>query len=153
MDAVKDVNIIMKWDQSLSVGIDEIDEQHKAIIDMLNKLNRYADKSTDLRPVKGMLLDFKAYVEKHFECEENYMFYIDYPEYLDHREIHDSLLNSIDKLLVDLTEGKATKDDVFSFVKSWLLKHIKIEDTEIGKCASLKPEVTRDATKKILKPL
>ena len=144
---------IFEWNDQLSVGLEGIDNQHKTIIHDLNELYFYIkNDSFCYQTAYEMLLKFKYFVEKHFECEENYMFYIDYPYYHDHRQSHELMSESIDKMLESLRNKTTATSEISSFVRKWLFEHIKIEDAGIVDFAREQPAIRDEAVKKILKP-
>lgn len=71
----------MAWNESLSVGVDQIDEQHKELFKRVDQLFE-AGKNQKAKEYIGELLDFlDDYTKKHFQEEEQYMQRIQYPEY------------------------------------------------------------------------
>lgn len=69
----------MPWHQSLSVGVEFIDDQHKEWFDRAEKLFD-AGKKGQAKEYVGELLEFlDSYTKKHFADEEKYMASINYP--------------------------------------------------------------------------
>ena len=76
---------LVNWTDKLSLGITEIDNQHKKWIAIINDLNdaMRAGKSTEvLGEVFKRLID---YTEYHFKAEETYFEKFGYPEKTSHK--------------------------------------------------------------------
>ncbi len=144
---------VFEWDDKLSVGLAEIDDQHKEIIKDLNEFYHHiTGDSFNYESAYEILLKFKFFVEKHFECEENYMFYIDYPEIFEHKRLHEQMCDSIDDLLDKLNNEKAEINELLALINMWLSEHITIEDNKIVKFAETQPAVSQFAINDIIKP-
>jgi len=120
---------LIAWDDSLSVNIQLVDRQHRKLIDMIN------DLFTALRSGKGnemlepILDSLVSYTCQHFTEEERIMETHGYPGLTDHRSAHRQLVQRVTEFQEKLRQGQATfSSDLFNFLKSWLLHHIKEED-------------------------
>ena len=76
------------WNNSYSVGVQELDEQHKKIVKMLNKLIEMKDTRVDSEIISNTLIEMKKYASEHFETEEKLMNEYNYPDYLLHKKQH-----------------------------------------------------------------
>ena len=67
----------MDWSEEFSVGIPEIDAQHKVLLDILNALNRAGQDSRSVRRTRNLLWDkleeLNEYAAFHFMTEEKLM--------------------------------------------------------------------------------
>ena len=125
----------VRWDDSLSVGIDLIDEQHKMLIqrliDLTNAVKRYQGG-----PKVMKTLDFLIeYTDFHFSTEEKNMIKFNYPGLDDHKTKHEEFKVTLSHLLEDFedeggTVSLATAINTFMF--DWLVKHIKDVDLRFG---------------------
>ncbi len=74
---------MITWDDKYSVGISSIDEEHKKLIDIINKVidaKQHTDNSIEITEI---LNEMNNYVLTHFANEETYMIKYNYPEYED----------------------------------------------------------------------
>lgn len=123
------------WDKSLEVGNQMIDDQHKHLIDALNDfLNAQAEKKSNADLKKS--LDFlNDYTIKHFYEEEHLQKKYQYPDYENHKKLHEGLKKVVRDLQVQLIM-KGPSEGLFNDVKSkvgdWLVAHIKTQDSRIG---------------------
>ena len=120
---------IVAWNNALSVGISEIDEEHKRLIEIINELYDGMKKGVDQDLVFRTLSEMIRYAALHFGTEERYMFKFDYPEYQEHREEH---LNFFSQIIVFIYECKKSDEiismDMLTFLKKWLVNHIQVTD-------------------------
>lgn len=124
---------LLSWQEKYSVGIKEIDNQHKQLINMINELNdaMLAGRGKDaLLPVLNKLA---GYCVSHFAMEEKLMSTHGYPEYDDHRDKHIKMTAKVKDLIADVQSGKSTISiEVMNFLKTWLDKHIMGTDQKYG---------------------
>ncbi|MDR2136132.1 MAG: hemerythrin family protein [Treponema sp.] len=123
------------WDKSLEVGNQMIDEQHKQLIDALNSfLNARTGQKSNSELKKS--LDFlNDYTIKHFYEEERLQKKYEYPDYENHKKLHEGLKKVVRELQTQLImkgPSDALFDDVQIKVGDWLIAHIKSQDVKIG---------------------
>ncbi|MBI9082776.1 MAG: hemerythrin family protein [Desulfobacterales bacterium] len=123
----------MQWNKSYSIGIQKIDDQHKRLMQLISRLE---DVITTERVSKTMGDALKAivdYTNYHFNDEEDLMVQIKYSERLQHKEMHETLIAEVRKILLDLRGGKPLSVvDLIGFLKHWVIDHIEKEDKKIG---------------------
>ncbi len=120
---------LINWDDSLSVGISIIDEQHKKLIGLINefyealKENRAKEALGEV--IKGMI----DYTNYHFSAEEKYMDQYNFPGYEAHKKEHAHFVAKATDLQSRLAQGRLVVSvEVTNFLKEWLTKHIKNSD-------------------------
>ena len=119
------------WTDELSVGIEEIDEQHKVLVNLINKMHTAIEEHHGSDVVSEILSELADYTKIHFAVEESLMRILDYPGYEDHKVIHDELLDNVLELQKKVAFGKtAISFELMHFLKSWLSKHIMEEDMQ-----------------------
>ncbi|WP_456473297.1 bacteriohemerythrin [Desulfolithobacter sp.] len=117
-------NEIFSWSSGLSVGIETIDNQHKKLIDLINKLYR-AVINNENRTVTGEILDqLISYTAEHFQTEERLFDKYGYPETSQHKEIHKKLVNQVVDFQNQFKAGAELDMSLLEFLKDWLVKHI-----------------------------
>ena len=126
----------IQWDDSYSIGVEEIDSQHRSWINIINDLhdvlyNESGEMVIDktAKAVKSMW----EYIRFHFKTEEAFMQSINYPELTSHQVIHDTFALEVLELYNDIREGKQVlSTTVMKMLTSWVLDHILQEDKKIG---------------------
>ncbi|HTX86578.1 MAG TPA: hemerythrin domain-containing protein, partial [Candidatus Nanoarchaeia archaeon] len=71
----------IKWEDKFSVGVKELDEQHKKIIEIINRLTAM-DSAADFsgEEILKILRELNDYAHYHFTNEEIYFREFDYPK-------------------------------------------------------------------------
>ena len=78
----------ISWSPDFSVGILEIDRQHKELINLINKSIESINSVRNVEIVAEILSEMVSYANYHFETEEQYMREHNYPDYLIQKEQH-----------------------------------------------------------------
>jgi len=123
--ATSDSIKLVKWSEKYSVGIARIDGEHQKLIELVNELYS-AMLGGQAKDVVGKTLDgLASYTVSHFVFEESLMKTHAYPEFQQHKEQHDKLVEQVKLLQADLRAGKpAVSKEVMAFLQQWLLGHI-----------------------------
>lgn len=121
------------WDDSFSVGIVEIDEQHRRWIEIINELHdSIMDKDISAQTTNRILHEMIDYANFHFAFEEDYMGRINYAELRKHRYQHEFFRkNLVTRLQEERAGGLLRNTDLMRILMSWLQKHILEEDKKI----------------------
>lgn len=125
-----------KWDDSLSVGVDLIDEQHKMLIEKLGDLSEALKKSVEHNEILKTLEFMIDYTDFHFTAEEKAMAEHDYPGLGFQQRQHAEFTDTLNNILEDFKEEGPTKSIATSvnvFLLNWLINHIKGVDLQLGK--------------------
>ncbi len=118
---------ISEWDDSYSVGISEIDDQHKKLFEytaLFHHATIEGDKREALNEVFPQLRD---YASLHFKTEEQY--FRDHPEHEFHQQIHKAFLLQLAKFEQDYQSWKkGLSAEILTFLRHWLVTHITETD-------------------------
>jgi hemerythrin-like metal-binding protein len=122
------------WKDEYSVGIPQVDKEHKRLIALINKLQD-AMAGAQGKNVLGSVLDeLVSYTFVHFNAEEALMQHYDFPGLVDHQLEHARLKTAALKLSEDFRSGSVTMTvQVMQFLKNWLQGHIMRRDQEYAK--------------------
>ncbi|MCL2075517.1 MAG: bacteriohemerythrin [Betaproteobacteria bacterium] len=121
------------WSDEYSVGIDEIDEQHKNLFAMAEKLHQAIMNHEGSSACKTILAELVDYTRVHFTLEQTLMRVGKYPAYEEHCKHHESLLEKVDALQQKVASGQAAISfELLQFLRNWLTKHILSEDAKYG---------------------
>lgn len=119
------------WSEEFSIGIREIDEQHRWLVETTNKLYDELAKEDPQRAVAGEVLEgLIAYTMNHFIVEEELFQRHGYPETLAHKAEHDRFTANVMGLLERFEQGADINDDVLALIKDWLTHHILTVDKQ-----------------------
>ena len=117
------------WDQSFSVGVAKLDEQHKGIIDMINQL--LADPKGDVHSetISDVLAKMTKYAIDHFQTEERLLEEHRFPETFAHKEMHIAYREKSVALCLDTMDQKdSVPEEIFEYLKDWWTDHILKSD-------------------------
>lgn len=124
---------LIEWNEKLSVGIDEIDEQHKKWISIINDLHDSILDGKSRDTLEKIANDMEAYTFHHFSEEEKLLEKIGYPELFEHSRVHFNFRQEISRLKNDILSRKGIlSTQVMGVLKNWLLDHIMEEDMKYG---------------------
>ena len=115
----------MPWTDSLHLGIDSIDQQHRWLVDTTNQLHDEISSDQPRRKVLAEILEgLVDYTMNHFVLEEALFQHHGYPENEAHKDEHDAFTAQAMKLLLDFEGGAEVGTPTLEFLKEWLLHHI-----------------------------
>jgi hemerythrin len=120
---------MIRWSDSLSLGIEEIDRQHKRLIDIVNSFLTLCRTRPGRVAVKTALADLREYTVFHFRSEEAYMEAIGHGRLDAHKLSHAKLVKSLKDFQREMFGGQQVDVAEFkAFIGSWLVDHILKED-------------------------
>jgi hemerythrin len=127
---------VIEWVEALSVHVDEIDEQHRGIIEIINDLHDALlnSRTSELDSARARALDtMEERVSSHFATEETFMAGIDYPDLNGHREKHSAFLKLLRQHRKDLQEGVILlNSELMKTLANWFVDHELGEDQKFS---------------------
>lgn len=121
----------MEWDDSYSVSIDEIDDQHKIIIFLINEVGAATQSDDEHEKLARVLQELINYTKIHFTVEESLMRIFKYPDYEAHKQKHDKLIDRVIHFQNQFNKGNTlVAKELHFFLKDWLIQHIQGTDKE-----------------------
>ncbi len=121
------------WDNTLSVQIQEIDEDHRRLVDLFNILNHSVMEGDAKDYIEAVLEELTSCTVWHFRHEERLMLKYGYEGLVEHRSEHRELIESAKALQQKyLHEGKQVSSEDIKFLEHWLTGHILGADMDLG---------------------
>lgn len=119
----------MEWNEKLSTGINEIDNQHKKLIEQINILHS-AMRERKAKDVMGKILEeLKAYTKYHFSTEEKAFEKYNYLEKISHTHKHNDLIKQLDGIMDQYKAGSMMISiSLLDFLNKWVSEHIQKDD-------------------------
>lgn len=126
---------LIKWKDSYSVGVKQIDEQHKKLFVHINNLYSAMKKAED-RAMLGKLLDSLAdYVDYHFSNEEKYFEKFGYNKKNEHILQHKQYIDKIKSFQMAYSKNQSFLSfEIIDFLEDWILGHVIGTDKEYTRC-------------------
>lgn len=123
---------LVEWNQALTIGIPEIDYQHRNLVSMLNALHTAIEAGEPQEHLGEILEELDLYVVNHFATEERLMERIKYEFLSQHKAEHLRLAETVQGHRNAFSRGEASAEDLMQFLVRWLLNHIAGADSHIG---------------------
>ncbi len=122
--------IILKqfvWNDNLETGIDEIDAQHKGLVNLLNVLQEAIHKG-DRNVIGDIIKEMADYAVVHFSREEVLMAEAGYAGLEAHKRSHQKFVDTIPEYQRRFEAGEDISIELNDMLVHWLFNHISNED-------------------------
>jgi hemerythrin-like metal-binding protein len=131
MKTVKNSAPSVLWDDSLSVHIPAIDNDHKYLFQLFSYFEQaMIQNNTD--EITDSFDKLIQYIEYHFQREEEIMEACKYPGLLKHHQVHEMFKKQIMDHFSDFKNNKLKSKELLIMYKNWLLDHVSGMDQSIG---------------------
>lgn len=121
----------IEWNEDNSVGVLSIDEQHKELVAITNRLFQAIMDDKGFSILMKILNELEEYADVHFSYEEKLLKEHGYPEaeYQEHVVEHVELTQQV-KDFIDMVEeaGETLDMEVFEFLRTWTDTHLSRTD-------------------------
>jgi len=124
----------MEWDENLVTGHQIVDDQHQAIIGLINEFVDVQRARCEPERVAAVLVRLSDYVSTHFAEEERLMAHYGYAEDLTraHRGEHLKLSERTRQLVLAHRTGQDdTVCELIELMQEWLTEHIMQVDRRL----------------------
>jgi len=122
---------IVVWSDKYATGIETLDNQHHELVDLTNQLYIACLAGDDVLNTvfKDAMSRMVEYVRFHFSAELKLLKAIDYPDYNNHKKMHDDLIKEILLAAKDFDDGmKFVPNNFVRTLKDWVFGHIAVYD-------------------------
>ena len=125
-----------RFTEDCMIGIQEIDEEHRHLFQLLNDATEIMNGGWDTSVVgKNILQKLKDYAATHFAHEEAYMEQIGDPELALQKKEHAQFKEKVESYqIAEWTKEESEKvvNELLPFMAKWLYRHILGSDIMIG---------------------
>ncbi|WP_375752735.1 bacteriohemerythrin [Vibrio sp. HN007] len=121
---------LFEWDSSYSVGIQEIDRQHRSLMTLANEYHRTQITKSARGAIARVMEGVIEYTKSHFQYEESLMKKYGYPDLEPHKAKHRKLEAEAQSFKDRFDRGEDLGEEFSKFLEGWLLNHIKKADQE-----------------------
>ena len=116
---------VIEWQASYSVGVAELDEQHKRLLKIMNNLSEVKRHHSDPSVFFQTLNELIQYAQNHFATEERYMEKYGFGGLQEHQQAHASFAQEVFALNEAVAQGRQDVcEKILEFVKDWYLSHV-----------------------------
>ncbi|WP_446811795.1 bacteriohemerythrin [Methylomonas sp. 2BW1-5-20] len=118
---------ILTWNDQLLVGIDSVDNQHRHLVTLINRLDELNAVGADLQTVVDTVKQLVDYTVDHFQHEEQLMAEAGFNSRLqtEHRQQHQEFIEKVQQVHIGAqSDVSVLSKDLLDFLVDWLCHHI-----------------------------
>lgn len=125
------------WRKGMSVGNSLIDHDHHFMINFINTVELILQDPVDKEMLMEVLEQLHDYSIGHFRREESIQRKIEYPQSINHKNSHSTLLSDLEKLKKEIKDTKSEEEisgrstEIIAFLRNWLINHVLNEDMKL----------------------
>jgi len=124
---------LVAWSESYNVNVRRFDEQHRRLLDMVNRLDEVLAARKGLPIEADALTSLAAYLQTHFVDEERLMRHHVFPGFVLHKRAHDRMLDQVRNFRREMVvDENPISRGIVIFLREWLVQHIRVEDAKYG---------------------
>lgn len=117
--------MLMEWNDALVIGIPEIDEQHKMLLEAMNLLSAELQMGHDRAAFADAQRRLREYTELHFSTEEGLMRETGFRGLERHAERHASFVEAMHRFgEKDMKDAPQEARKLLNYLLDWLVDHI-----------------------------
>ena len=133
--------LYINWKNENELGIQILDEQHRAIVATINSLFYFIQNGKGIDALRPTLNVLDQYTKLHFETEEELIKQEGYPGFDAHVLLHQELVKKMTNVMREsISKGDPTV--VLAFLGEWWMSHINKEDKEYAAFMGSIPQAT-----------
>ena len=91
--------MLIIWRDSFNTGYFDIDEQHKGLISLVNKMDECKKSAVECSTLESIFGELSQYTKMHFIYEEKMLAAKNYPDYMRHKREHEIFIKRLDDLI------------------------------------------------------
>lgn len=120
---------LIEWRDDFSVGLPEVDHEHREMIAMINTLQLESAGNTEIASVLAALGEIHARISAHFALEEKCMTSLGYEGYREHKADHERLLDDLREIMDEVTTtGRFDPEALGTRLSAWFVGHFSTLD-------------------------
>ena len=118
---------LIEWDDNtLSVGVDILDNQHKILVGLINKLSKYIENEKPTTAINKLFEELVEYTQYHFNTEETYFERLNNKDLHLHKLQHKHLLEQLNSFMKQ--SPPRVTPEILDFLLDWFVIHVQCED-------------------------
>jgi diguanylate cyclase (GGDEF)-like protein/hemerythrin-like metal-binding protein len=121
----------IKWNNRWSSGDENIDKQHKELIDIANEVLAVIIINTEFKEIEKKLSDFITHLGNHCNYEEKLLMDIGYADIENHKALHAALMQKAVELKEQESAVKIEESKIVAFlINDVVVGHLLVDDVE-----------------------
>ena len=126
------------WKDEYSLGNAQIDAEHQRLLELANAVATLANSGEQMTRIKENIVALYDYVKTHFQHEEEYMLQLGYPQYEEHKKLHEGIIAEMNTIMKHSGNLDALVYKFKRLIHVWVLEHILTEDSRIAQAKKQK---------------
>lgn len=128
--------IYIKWEDSFSLGIKQLDEHHMHLLDLLNRAYSACMLNNPIAEFRAIIDELYDYTTYHFSAEERVMKENHYPGLPDQEQEHGTFVRKLASYRQEMERGNISSTielvELTEFLANWFRDHIVDVDKKLG---------------------
>ncbi len=121
----------INWRDEFSVGVAEMDQQHKKLLAIINRLVDEQKVLTDPKTIADLLTGMIDYADEHFRAEEFLMAEYGYDRKTEQEAAHQAFIEKTQSFCLASDFGpNILSEALLNYLGTWLVAHILTEDMQ-----------------------
>jgi hemerythrin len=119
----------IEWKEQFKVDVQEIDEQHKVLLDIFNQIVTSVEKKNEWQATSSIVVSLIHHAYRHFATEERYMIKHQYPDLPSHIDKHLDFIKKVTTMTQEVSgKGPEKQKEMISFLAKWYYDHVLVID-------------------------
>ncbi len=128
----------IQWNEEFKIDVQEIDEQHKVLLEIFNQIVSSAEKKNDWKATSSIVDSLIHHAYRHFATEERYMINHQYPGLPLHIGQYLEFIKKVAMLTQEVKEkGLEKQKEMLAFLVKWYYDHVLIIDRSIHSISTI----------------
>jgi hemerythrin len=125
---------LFEWNDSFLIGIEELDHEHRVLIDDINKLHEELAGIRKKSEIKKCLGEIYVHMQAHFALEEHVMKDHEYVFFDEHKREHEEFLKNYAECMLQFLNGAdiSAKNPIEECLSEWVVDHITTSDKKMA---------------------
>ncbi len=123
---------LIEWRDEFSLGIAEVDHEHRELIDLINAAYAHMQDDESAAEIDDFLGEIYARIAAHFALEEKMMRERGYDQLAEHKSEHETLLDDIRDLMDAYEDGVLSGEtELAAKLQAWFTEHFRTQDARL----------------------
>lgn len=118
------------WDDTILLGIDIIDDDHKFILSRINSFILAIEDGKNFATIRDAFREMEQSIFQHLAFEEGLLQKAGYTGFDGHKATHDRLTDELEQIWDDMLADPSFQPNAAAraWIESWLFVHVRNED-------------------------
>ena len=123
------------WNDSLNVGHEKIDCEHRRFVEIINTLNLVISNGVSQVELMCIFMELYRYINCHMAGEEQLMRSVCYEKTEEHIQEHQKFIKQLDDFSMIFNSGHVSVcTKMLDWMTEWFIGHISVTDKQLAAC-------------------